>query len=326
MKETIKRIIPFLGHLAITFENIKDAWRYIRYAGVPGINRRSKHGELGNIIAGYHVIEKGLTMPETRMGFGKPKIIHLIKQCTTFINKYGTENIQIQQAIAVINEYKIFHEKQKFKLDQDLRAKINTLNVLSNISSPSEQITTTKDLFYQNIDKSFPAFAASRKSVRNYTNEDISVETIKKAVHLARTAPSSCNRQGTRVHLITDSAKINQILMLQGGSRGFGHLANKLIILTGELGVSHGVYERNMAYVDGGMFGMNLINALHYNKIGTCPLNCYYSNHKANKIRQVVGIPKSEVFILMITCGTLPNKFKHALSHRSPVQEIIEIH
>ena len=57
--------------------------------------------------------------------------------------------------------------------------------------------------------------------------------------------------------MYTNKNQIAKILEVQGGNRGFGHLANRLIIITSEVGVFTGVAERNQVYIDGGMYARN---------------------------------------------------------------------
>ena len=56
------------------------------------------------ILLRYHVIEKGLTMPERRNGFGKDVLLGLISDIENYINQYGNQNEQIPVAIGVVSE------------------------------------------------------------------------------------------------------------------------------------------------------------------------------------------------------------------------------
>jgi nitroreductase len=286
VKEKIKKIFPLSILLVLLLEYIKDYYAFIKYTGVFEFISSGQKKILGNIIADYHVIEKGLTMPQTRLGFGKTKTIKLIDHCMYYTKRFDVTDNQFLQAIAVINEYKDFHEINNYDLDKELLDKIRLLQ--SNLKGDM----------------------VSRKQINN-------------AIEIAITSPSSCNRQASRVYVFEDRDLVNEILKIQGGNRGFGHLATKLIIVTFEMGFSHGVYERNMAYVDGGIFAMNLLNGLHFNRVAACPLNCYFSSSKAKKIKKITGIKKSEKLVVMISCGNVPEKFDIAKSYRYPVEEFI---
>lgn len=321
MKDKIKKLFPFIIIIVLFIEYAKDYFRYIRFSGVFEFIFSSEEKLVGNIIADYHVIEKGLTMQNTRLGFGKQKIIKLINHCLNYKEKYNNNDAQVLEAVAVINEYLKFHSN--FNLDPDLIEKIKKLQNSFIEVIPSKQLETTSIDYFKNTNSSFDLFSKSRRSIRNYSSAKIPKEKILNAVEIAINSPSSCNRQASRVYVYEDKVVMKKILEIQGGNRGFGHLANKLLIVTAELGASHGVYERNMPYVDGGIFAMNLLNGLHFNKIAACPLNCYFSSSKEKKLRKLCGIKKSEIFIIMISCGNIPDQIDIAKSYRYPVDNFI---
>jgi len=322
MKDKIKKKFPVSILVALFLEYTKDYGRYIKYSGVFAFISDSEEKALGNIIADYHVVEKGLTMPETRLGFGEKKISKLMDHCDHYLKNYNKKNTQFLQAIAILVEYKEFHKKQGYQLNKNLLERINSLEQ-SVLVECSKQVKTSASEYFIHSKASFDLFSKSRRSVRNYANTEVDKNGILNAVELATRSPSSCNRQATRVHVFENKDEIKQILEIQGGNRGFGHLANKLLIVTADLAYCHGVYERNMAYVDGGIFAMNLLNGLHFNKILACPLNCYFSRWKDKKLRKICKIKKSEVFVVMVSCGNPIEKFDVALSYRSPVEEIV---
>lgn len=325
MKNKIKKYLPFVLPLALIPEYIHDYLRFIKYSGLIGI-KSNKNKIIGKIIAEYHVVEKGLTMPETRLGFGKDNIINLINNCTFYIEKFGLPEYQVEQAISVLKEYYEFHYNNSYKVDPIIKRKIEELSTKVKSCCTSKQLEFKKDDYFKYINSPFPLFSSSRKSIRNYSpNENINEEDLLKAIDLARNTPSACNRQTARVYVFSEKDLINEILTIQGGNRGFGHLSNKLIIITSELGVFHGVYEKNEAFIDGGMFAMNLLYSLHYYKIAACSLNCSISKQKDKKLRKLCKIGDSEVFIMMISCGYAPENFKSALSHRYPIDHLLTI-
>lgn len=320
LKKIVKNYLPSLAGILLIPVYFRDYGRYAKFSGA--VSLKGKYKLSGKITAQYHVVEKGLTMPETRLGFGKPNLMSLINNCKLYLSKYGNDDQQVNHAICVILEYREFHQKLNHQLDNDLLKSISKLEESVYSCRASQQIMMTKELYFQAIESSFPAFSDSRSSIRNYSAENIPMEVLEKAIALARNAPSACNRQTVRVHVFSDKETIVKMLNIQGGNRGFGHLANKLIVITAELGVFHGLYERNQAYIDGGMWAMNLLYALHYHQIAACSLNCSNSPEKDKNLSALGNIPKSEVFVMMISCGYVPSEFKVASSERYPVSDI----
>ena len=286
MIKAFKKLVP--TYVKYLYRAIPDYYydlkRFYKYASNQGV-KDSEEKYIGHIVKRYHVIEKGLTMPSPRLGFGKEVVLDLINLCNQYIDIYGTTNVQLHNAIAVLLAYIEFHKDKSFTIAENIVTAIKLLSQRVNNSDvlPQQQIHITKEEYFNDINKSFEAFSNSRKSVRNYASKDLPIEKILKAIELARNTPTSCNRQSNRIYIYTNQQKIQEILKLQGGSRGFLELANKLIIVTNELGVYESTRERKQGYIDGGIYTMNLLYALHYNKVVCCVLNC--GTTKANDLR-----------------------------------------
>lgn len=331
IKQTIKLLVPNFLLSKILLRKTKIAFsKQLKVAYVYDMKRYMKNiysfdleytetNLIGLIIREYHVIEKGLTMPNTRLGFGKDVLIDLIKNCIKFASKFSKANEQLLHAVGVIKEYEYFHLERNYILSEEISKLIIRLSdEINNVNVVRQKDMTISDYFAYN-NESFPIFSSSRSSVRNYSDEDINIDIITEAINLSRNTPSACNRQPWRTYVFSDKAKINSILETQAGNRGFGHLTNKLIVITSELGMYSSIGERNGAYVDGGMYAMNLLYFLHYKKIAACILNCSNTLEKDVKLRELCGIKDSEVFIAMITCGIPPEKFKIANSFRTSI-------
>ncbi|TXH20807.1 MAG: nitroreductase family protein [Chitinophagaceae bacterium] len=340
LKENLKNMLKKIIKTALPksiYEPIKVQWQYFKFrkglilsyrydynrylvnSDTP--KQKSKTNLLSLIIRQYHVIEKGLTMPETKLGFGKGILADLILNSIEYIKCYDKSDIQIKQALSVIKEYTEFHINKRFQLDTELLNQIAYVEDLFYDDNKAENINCyqkilTKESYFSKVNSSFSEFAKSRLSIRNYTDEDISIENMTNALKLAQTTPSACNRQTWRTYLISNKKDINDILTVQGGNRGFGHLANKLIVVTADTSFFCGSSERNQVFVDGGIYAMNLLYSLHFFKIAACILNCSNTIEKDRKLRELCKIKESEVFIAMISCGIPPENFKAAASPR----------
>lgn len=327
MKNLIKRIIPdslasiirsFLLFKKLYPAYLYDLKRFHKYSGTDGNNSEVKLIE--KIITKYHIIEKGLTMPQSRLGFGKDVILSLIDLCIKFNKQYNVNDVQYLHALGVIKEYDEFHQKNNFQLDPVVSTAISNVVKLSSAVS-TKQLVFQSDSFFEHIESNFVQFSNSRMSIRSFDDKkDIPIETLNSVLDLAKNAPSACNRQTWRTYIIQDKDEVQKILNAQGGNRGFGHLANKVIIIAGELGGFASPGERNQVFIDGGIYAMNLLYSLHYYEIGSCILNCSHSVEKDGKIRSLLKIKESEVFIAMIAIGIPSSNFKVALSKRYGIE------
>lgn len=327
LKTIAKKLLPqkavtFRRDLLLKIDLLKaynyDYKRFFVFSGTSSSNTETKL--IKNIITRYHVIEKGLTMAEARMGFGKDAILLLCDLCIEYSSKYNTTDEQLLHAIGVVFEYERFHKIRNYTLNDKVVSKIGKLKHADINTICSIQIKTKRKDYFSYTKDSFLNFSNSRKSVRNYTNQDIPIEVFNHAFDLAKNTPSACNRQSWRTYLFTEKKLINEILKIQGGNRGFGHLANKVIVIAGEVGAFASTGERNQVFIDGGMYAMNLLYALHYYKIAACILNCSTTIEKDRKLRESTKIKESEVFIAIVSCGIPPEDFEIASSKRFDIK------
>ncbi len=189
------------------------------------------------------------------------------------------------------------------------------------------QPLVSRRTFFNSIHKEFPEFSQSRHSVRDFDpSVEIDISRIQNAIELATTAPSACNRQPVRVHVISDKALLSECLKIQNGNRGFGHLGNKLLIVTAKVSSQLSSNEFFSIYIDGGIFLMNLAYALHYNKIAHCILNWFADPKQDKALRQIIDLPEDENVIAYVLCGEASSNFKQVASPRLPWETIVRYH
>ena len=299
-----------------------DLSRFLRCSGACNIG--CKEERLASIVLHSHIIEKGLTMPDRRLGFGERRIMELMAKVHEYVGIYGIDDVRVKWAIQVVKEYDRLHRREGYREFEDG----NVLAAMSAFSdefggiAPSTHLHCSREDFYKDIDESFPCFAKSRRTIRSYSAEDIPIGEIKAAVRLAQTAPSACNRQYCKVYCISNKVKFPKILDLQAGNRGFGHLANKILIVTSDLLDITSAVERNDLFTNGGIFLMNLCYALHYHKIAHCILNWSKEPRVDLEMHKYLDIPQNEAIIAILTCGYAPSEFDVALSQRRELEDI----
>lgn len=296
-----------------------DYKRYIKYSGIV----ETKNSILARIIMHYHVVEKGLTMPDRHLGFGVDNLKELIALLDKFSEKYDTSEFHFKHAVSVIAEYKELHDENNYKIDDNLNASI--LRILKDYGlGPSRQLEMTREKYWGKSFADFREFALSRHSVRHLCGT-ITERQIEDAVELANSAPSACNRQPCRVHCISDKELIRKCLDLQNGNRGFGHLADKLLIVTADLGSS---FENEQLDVrtNAGIYIMNLCYSLHYYKIAHCLLNWFTPPQSDLALRKLLQLPNNETVIIFIVCGDVPENFRIAVSPKNHFEKTLIMH
>lgn len=280
-----------------------------------------------NLTLAYHIVEKGLTMPEPRPGFGKAVVLRLGNTVFEYSNlNLPLNDLEFKQSVSVLKEYNGFHKSIGFKLDEEVTELLNHVENTFQEIEGEKQIHTTRDNYFKDLNQPFDQFCHSRFSVRNYTTEEIPVQVLMDCIDLAQKSPSFCNRQPSRVHIVKSAQKKSDILAIQNGNRGFGHLAETLLVVTSVISTTKDIHERNENHLNGGMFSMTLLNALHFNKIGACSLNWSVSEDKEQKLREILSIPENQIPLLIISCGYVPDEFAIASSPRKSAEEITQTH
>lgn len=304
----------------------KDMQRYIKYS-FEFTKEKTKRSYQSDLIFYYHKIEKGLSMPNSRVGFGKQNVEHLLRLLECYVRKFGWDNIALI-SLDTLYEYHRFNEINGYKFEKLLRR----LKKLEKSLNGKERLflggmkTVTKQEIIENSEIDFKNFAYSRHSVRQFAPGRVSMAVIEEAIYIAQKTPSVCNRQTSKVYVYDDPIMKEKVLKYQKGHTGFGEKADKILIVTSELRDFRGVIERNQSYIDGGMYAMSLIYALHSLGLGTCALNLSITNETEEKLKKVGRISDSEALIMMIAVGHLPEKFNVPLSSRRKVSEVMTIY
>lgn len=311
------RRLKFLMNLFRDHAN--DAWKFFKWSH-NGIRDREKAQMESAIVKSYHGFEKGLSLQKPKPGFGQDKARNLLKKLAEWHSKYDPTEMT-KAAECSLLAYRDFNKA--------VGVSINFIDAwASSLDKPcAPQLGGTSTLRKEDIlgqvDGVSEAFFTSRHSIRNFSSEELPMSDVEKAVLIAQKSPSVCNRQGVRV-LCTQKAE--DALKWQPGNKGFGHLASRGLVIIADLQAFSSSGERNQAYVDGGLFAMSLVYALHSMGYGSCMLAWNRSAGEEKEVRRSLKIKDNEVIIMMIAAGTLPDEFEVACSHRRPLSQVLTVY
>ena len=318
MKKIVKKIkLYWCGLLTFCI----DILFFLKYSNVDRTSN-SKEKSLSTLIASYHIIEKGLSMPNRRLGFGKDAMIDLINKCNSFSRKYGDNNKQFRYAIGIIKEYNNLHLQEKYVLDGAIQSAIDEILSKYDFSSAS-QIEISKEEYFSQSSGTFDLFSSSRHSLRHFDGV-VNERDLNLALNLARNAPSACNKQITKVYVVKNKDKARKILELQEGNRGFGHLIHEVIVITTNYSGCTRFSDRFYPYVDAGIYGMNLLYSLHFYRIGAIPLVWLTSRKRDKQLKEIIGAPKNEMPCLIIGIGNAAQRIVCASSPRKELKETVK--
>lgn len=314
------RELANLGFIII--EYFIDFFRAIRWSkSSPFCPKNKKY--YYDIILLAHTVEKGLSITNPRMKFGKEKISKLLSILEKYDFKWDL--FPIEKSYGCLKEYIELHKIHNEELGEfgekikRFLKKCETNNITS-----KGGVKIIKPTF-QNY--SFEEGLLSRYSSRQYQPKIIDNDTLNRIINIALRTPTQCNRQSGRIHYYSNKEQINNLLKLQGGAEGFREDVSNLFIITSDMSAWSGFKARSQSYVDGSLLSMQILNACFSMNIGSCPLNLAVSNKKEFEICKAGNIPTNERLIMMITFGyTLDKEFSVAMSNRITSSSILTSH
>lgn len=268
----------------------------------------------------YHTIEKGLSYEDYRPGFGKDNVEKILNLLEKYAEAYDTEKFFYRTALSTLNEY-VKRNKEHGWTDAELEKKVSHLRGTPNSSGGAFSFEPMNNVDLGKVD--FETLLMSRHSTRHFSDETVEKELIKKAIMLAQHTPSACNRQGWKTRIVLDKEKISEVLKNQNGNRGFGHEIDKLLLVTSDLRYFNRERELFQGFIDGGMYAMNLLNALFYEGVATVPLSASLSKEQESSVREILDIDNAEILILFIGCGKYPRNCKTTKSERKEAEIIV---
>jgi nitroreductase len=321
--KSIEKINILRKRIALSRSFYMDKKLYIKHSSV---FKKDTYKKIeSEITLRYHSIEKGFLHNPIRYRFAKTRVEELLNYLKYDDVKLHIRDVQIQSAILNLCVYYELHLNNNIDISDFFT--LQEYEILKNKLSINEQPVkyhTSSDYFNFRL-SNFEQFAKSRCSVRNFTGEKISKDVLGKVVDLANQAPTVCNRQGVSVNLVDNKDKIDEILSIQGGLKGYSDSLSQLIVLTSDRSYFYSIGERYQLYIDGGIYLMNLLYALHYYEIAACPAHWGMPIEADIKVQKIIGLNDSEKIICLIAIGKPVDKFKTTLSLRRSFNENLRV-
>lgn len=284
LKDYLREHTDFGKSRYLNFLYRYDMGRYLQYGGK---ENKDPATEL-RLLA--HALEKGLSVTQDRVDFGKEKALRLLALTELCENSQDSQSKALGQSVlAAYRDFRVEKGLDVSFLPDTLEKKL--------AGGAVDYTPMTLD--------GFEIVAHGRHSIRCFAPGAVDMDALTAAVALAQTAPSACNRQSSRVYVCTAPEKIGKIMARHGGTRGFSN-TGAILALTGELGLFTSEYERNAVFVDGGIFLMNLLYSLQCKGLGACPVIWGAEPDNDDFLYRLLGIPKSEEIISLVMVGNLP--------------------
>ena len=306
-----------------------DLYRNLRYGNSFYRPKRGR-AELESLLFLYHhKIEKTLALPEVRVPFGLDYVPPLLGLMEGWISSVGDlQAAPFRGACGALARYRVAVGDYLRQHEPDLLARVDKLLRSCGDGGRAGAVGGVMELSADELRRDvrvaeFERLVSSRHSVRHFEGSPVPDDEIRRAVATAQRSPSVCNRQSCRVHVYTSGADKEKVLRLQNGNEGFGHLADRVLLVTSDIRSFVSSGERHQAYVDGGMFAMTLVYALHARGIASCCLNLSTYSFQDLALRRACRVPAWETPIMMIAVGYPPERLKVAASVRLPTDSVL---
>lgn len=306
-------------------EYLQDMWQFTRYNSHSPLQPQSKRIAFHTVIE-THTLEKGLALPKPRAFFGVQKIRTILNMQR---RDSAREQFPREMLLGALSAYLNWNKRNANGFNE-IVPKIEAFIEQEN-SEGIQPCGGVREVQYPSNNAEAQEFLKSRYSSRVFNQQPLRRDLVEQIVAIAQKAPSQCNRQSSKVHVFVDKEKIQALLELQGGSKGFADNVPTLFLVTSEITAWGGPQQRNQLYVDGGLFSMQLMLAMHSLGVLNCPLNLAVSNSTEHAIKTLAKIPPEERLIMMVAAG-LPKAGDNgeglitvAASPRRPISEVLHM-
>ena len=281
----------------------------------------------GEILRNVHSIEKGLSLEKPRLFFGIPKIREMLDLVVEYAKKQDYSIDIVNMALDAVDAYKEYHKD--VLNDPQLNLIISKHSALREIYPKKNNLTAGTLRIQRQLDENqfdyFSNLVMQRHSVRDFSKEPVPMNLLHKACELALRAPSACNRQGTRIYILTGEHK--QLLEnWLSGIGGFAEEVDKYIIVAAKISAYRFEEACQFQYVvSPSILEGYLSLALQSLGIGACLIQRPLIRTKLWKdLSKKLNVPDDEQIVLMLGVGMLKEQYNVPVSNRLSYETIVK--
>lgn len=302
---------------------IRELESLLKHYRIANQNEYKQQREQYSIIKSMHSIEKGMSLNEIKIGFGERKVVALMNRLEKYSESgFDCNHESVQMAMCAIAEYIQWH-KDKNVLNKDIEKQYEKLMKVfpHNEKSGGTRKCVKSEILDFDCNE-FDKVLYSRRSIRNFSDEEVNSEIIMEAVKRANRCPSACNRQPTKVYIVKSMNARKYLADHLQGTGGFAEKCKCFLIVTGSV-AAFNFTENNQWLINAGIFVGTLELTLHSSGIASCVINSPLVRSKnINEMRNLFKIPEDEEIVCFIGIGMYPDEFSVPFSKRLPINKI----
>lgn len=308
MKTILKRIRHLFRLLKIMVREFAQCYSYT------GFFPKNERYQKWRLLLLAHSLEKGLSICGSRTDFGVQKAIDLLNIMDKMRNSLNT--FEFSEAVSVLFKY-CEHRRQN-NLDisfcDDRLRKYSSVHLVS----AGYEIISKSELSYNYTH--FEELCNKRHSVREFSEDWVSLESIEEVIQLASTAPSACNRQMIKVFFSTEETDNIELAKTIPGNNGTrAEHATYLYIAVDRTAFDW--FESEQWLLNGGIFLGYLSLGFTAKGIGNCIYQWPIQWKNEHTVKSILNIPKEFSVVGVLAVGNYRQDVKVLASCRKEVQE-----
>ena len=273
-----------------------------------------------------HSLEKGMSIPNPRIGFGMAKASTLLEYQMKYVqNRMREQSFAFDESVSILRAWIDYSVAQGIDVSE-IKSRLDKMCAAINVSQFSAgriQVEDVNEKIYDHIDfEPIAFFLTSRRSTRWFQQEPVSNEVMSRVIGLTSCAPSACNRQPCKVYWTNSKDVVREINRLIPGNKGFEEqVPNWAIITSDRLSFSGG--EGLQWYVNGGIYLAYFILSLHVCSIGSCIFQTPISDGCVAQIKHIAGISNHEAVVAAVGFGYPLKDLSYAAAQRRPEADVL---
>jgi hypothetical protein len=168
-----------------------DMKRYLKYAHTMAKDEKIDDLETieARLFIEFHSLEKGLSLPNTRAGFGKQKVKKLIGLLQRYKERGFPQNrAAYLGAVGALREYVAFSEDKGIDVGE-FREFVKDLLNDSTGDSQGGTLQITREEMFNSMNSSFDVLSAKRHSIRDFSDVPVDEDLLMKAVSMQLVLP-----------------------------------------------------------------------------------------------------------------------------------------
>ena len=261
-----------------------------------------------------HSIEKGLSICDSRPDFGVQKatdLLDIMDKTNGLLNTF-----EFREAVSVLSQY--CEHRKKNNLDISFcNDRLRKYNSVQSVSA-GYSIIPKNELSYDYA--RFKELCNKRHSVREYSKEWVSAESIKEVIQLASTSPSACNRQMIKVFFSPDENDNIELAKTIPGNNGTREEHATYLYIAADR-TAFDWFESEQWLLNGGIFLSYLSLGFTAKGIGNCIYQWPIQWKSESVVRNILNIPNKFSIVAVLAVGNYKQDVKVLASCRKNAQE-----